>query len=164
MEKMNQGPVTEVVVQSWPAADLVVRTGGFGRPMLIKDGELLATLWKHRDGNWYPQRYYAGSVVSYAMRNRDCPIKAIEHAKSRGHDLHWISQSSTMITAEARPRERLIKIEIGMLVEFEGRVFRIEKHRYSSGNLILVEVSDDVYSWAIEQRKLEAAEAEGGAA
>lgn len=75
----------------------------------------------------YYNEYYPGSVVSYALENGEDPIEAIETAKSRGHELHWINACAVSITSHSRPQETLILVEPGMVVRFEGKLFTIKK-------------------------------------
>lgn len=84
----------------------------------------------------YYQEFSPGSVVSYAMKNGEDPIAAIEDAVARGHNLHWINACASSITSHARPKETLVEVKIGMVVRFEGRLFTIEKAMNNNLDLV----------------------------
>lgn len=78
-----------------------------------------------RAGGDYYDQYSISSVVSYAMEYHEDPIAAVDRARANGHELHWINHSATVLTSHKRPQETLIEVFIGMVVSFEGRLFKI---------------------------------------
>lgn len=70
--------------------------------------------------------FSAGSVASYAIRNNECPIKAINNAKEKGHPLVWINANGSVLTAHHREAETVIEVFVGMLVRFQGVIATIE--------------------------------------
>ncbi len=86
----------------------------------------------------YYREYQPGSVVSYSLQYNDDPIAAVEDAKKRGHALQWINGCAVAITAHEQAKRRLVKVEIGMVIRFEGIFSRIEKA--PNDNLKLVPV------------------------
>jgi hypothetical protein len=126
------GPATETIVRSWPAADLVRRTGAFMRPVVLKDSELVGMIKHTRNGDAFIEEFRMGSVVSYALRYGVCPIAAVERAKGFGHDLHWISGTATVLSNSPQARRRVIEVAIGQTITFEGRLFEITKQPNSN--------------------------------
>lgn len=92
--------------------------------------ESLCIAYESRNhGTMYAEQE-AGSVASYAMKNGECPIEAIDRARERKHDLHWINAQGSCITAHKRAKEVWTLIENNSLVRFEGRIFTFvhDKH------------------------------------
>jgi hypothetical protein len=79
-----------------------------------------------------------GSVVSYALEYNECPLAAVERAKSNGHELVWINANGAMLTAHHRAAEDVVEVEYGMLVRFQGVIATIEKA--NNNNLKLVTI------------------------
>lgn len=154
--EVRPGPATETVVADWPALDVVRRTGAFGKLPKLTAVDRLGQLYQSRNHGELVREFHIGSVVSYAMENGDCPIRAIERAQGFGHELHWITEAAVSITSHKRAKRRLVLIEAGMLVEFEGRVFLIEPKRNGGGRLGLTQVSDNAYMYGIEAKKAKA--------
>jgi len=71
--------------------------------------------------------FSAGSVASYAIKNNECPIKAIAREESRGHPLVWINANGSVLTAHHHEADDVIEVFVGMLVRFQGVIATIEK-------------------------------------
>tara|TARA_R110002110_G_scaffold2925_2_gene14934 strand:+ start:581 stop:958 length:378 start_codon:yes stop_codon:yes gene_type:complete len=69
--------------------------------------------------------YYCGSVVSYALSSNDCPIAAVANATRRGNDLHWINSKGSCISSGKTVQRKVIALNVGDSVRFEGHVFTI---------------------------------------
>lgn len=68
-----------------------------------------------------------GSVVSYALRNGDDPVAAIDRARSFGHELVFIFGNGSCIHNGPRSTTKHILVELGMTVRFEGNLYTIER-------------------------------------
>ena len=97
-------------------------------------------------GEFY-RKYQAGSVVSHALKNNDCPIEAVERCKRsmeespyNGHCLHWINQIAATLVAShyEQKRVRIIEVRVGMKVRFQGKYFTITAE--NNNNLGLKEI------------------------
>tara|TARA_R110002110_G_scaffold297443_2_gene511579 strand:+ start:1399 stop:1890 length:492 start_codon:yes stop_codon:yes gene_type:complete len=82
----------------------------------------------------------ACSIVSCAIEDNECPIKAVEECKNKmhcypceGHKLHWISTQSVCLTDTKQKQKEVILVRIGMRVRFEGLFATIESA--PNGNL-----------------------------
>lgn len=72
--------------------------------------------------------YTIGSVVSYAMKNGDDPVAAIDRARKNGHELVFIYGNGAMIYSGARMEPTPhVMVEVGMVVRFQGNLYTIEK-------------------------------------
>jgi len=69
--------------------------------------------------------FSAGSVASYAIENNECPIQAIERAKSKNHPLVWINANGSILTAHHRDADDVVEVYVGMLVRFQGVIAKI---------------------------------------
>lgn len=83
-----------------------------------------------------------GSVVSYAMRYNECPIKAIERARERKHELHFAFALATVISSSPKPKETVVGLSWGDEIKFEGRTFKLVKA--PNDNVRLQEVVTDL--------------------
>lgn len=120
----------QALIESFPAYDVYERE----TTTAIHNGQQVAAVnisSEDRLGLRHPRGFYreyrAGSVVSYALEYNECPIAAYNGAIERGHATHWINACGASIVSHNRPKWNLVKVEIGMLVKFEGRLFTIEK-------------------------------------
>lgn len=77
------------------------------------------------EGGVYYREYKPGSVVSYSLRYNEDPIAAVADAKKRGQPLYWINACASYISNSPRAKKNLVKVEVGMLVRFEGKLFTI---------------------------------------
>lgn len=98
------------------------------RPNPAKHGAITLiggdTLGVWHDKGFY-RRYKISSVAAYALEYNECPIKAVERAKSFGHPLHYIFALATCVSSSPAPRETIIAVKLGTLVYFQGRYFTI---------------------------------------
>lgn len=102
-----------------------------------KAGDVIAVAEQTaRHGTLWSQ-FTFGSVVSYCLKNGDCPIEGLDRARKFGHDLHWLNANAVVIAAN-KSQDVAFAAEIGEVVRFEGCNFRIE--RAPNHNLKLVEV------------------------
>lgn len=110
-------------IESFPASTVFRREMAPGRGYVeITRADILGV--KHPRG--FYRQYTAGSVASYAIKNNECPMHAVEQAKAKGHALHWINANGSMLTSHERPRTEIIEVTIGMVVRFEGLIATIE--------------------------------------
>mgnify|MGYP003642069306 FL=1 len=84
----------------------------------LTDSEMLITEGSN-------MKYKISSVVSYALKNNQCPIDAHERARILGHKTHWINIIPTVLSSTAQPPRRYIKVNFDMIYNFEGKYFRI---------------------------------------
>jgi hypothetical protein len=82
--------------------------------------------------------YQLGSVVSYAMRYKQCPIAGLERAKANGHDLHFAFALATIISDPPQAKRTVTGLAFGDVIEFEGRKFKLAPA--NNDNVRLVEV------------------------
>lgn len=132
----------ENVYRSYPAGDVVIREPApdfRGGCMEVKAGEGFALMYKSRNHGELFHEYKAGSVISYALKNGDDPIAALKRCEARGEALHYMIPCGASVVAWERPRFKLIKIEIGQIIRFEGRFFEVCKARNDNIELKPVE-------------------------
>lgn len=119
----------QAVIQSFPAYDIVKREPShFDGLVQITVDDILGL----DSGKGFHRKYKPGSVVSYALQYNECPIAAVERCRERmksqpynGHKLHWLNQCASVICDGGRERETLVLVEVGMIVNFEGRKFEL---------------------------------------
>jgi hypothetical protein len=120
--------------------DVLVTTNGIGamyeRPATdrfndiraaveLKAEELLALPYESaRHGRLY-RTYTLGSVVSYALRNGDDPVEAVDNARNSGHELVYIFGNGVTLSASKMEPKKHILVHVGMLVRFEGRTYEL---------------------------------------
>jgi hypothetical protein len=130
------------VVMTYPAYDIVEREHCWKHPEAINITEdcLLAT----RESNFL-RHYKAGSVMTYAIQNGECPVAAYNSTTEKmekdpysGHKVYWVNQLSSMLTAEKQERKVYVAVEVGMKVRFLGKIFEITAE--NNHNLGLEEV------------------------
>jgi hypothetical protein len=112
----------QALVESFPAYNVFKREQDSNGYINITSQDILGV--KHPKG--FYRTYSPGSVVSYALEYNECPIEAVEQARSRGHALHWINGRGACLTAEKRAAETVVAVEIGTKVRFEGLIATIE--------------------------------------
>lgn len=88
----------------------------------IVDGDILGLDSK----KGFYREYTPGSVVSYALQYNEDPYYAVERAIENGHKLHWINANGASITSHKQAQRTLIKVELGMVVRFQGLIATIE--------------------------------------
>ena len=89
-----------------------------------------------------PSRFYFDSVVSYALENGYCPIAAYERTlNNMDHKTHWCSPAQ-MLTSEYRELPEVVgTLNLGDIVKFEGRIFKLEAAANNNINLVEVNLS-----------------------
>ena len=122
----------QALIESSPAFNVFRREADRDGFVNITAADTLALKVSTRSGDFH-RTYSAGSVVSYALENNECPIQAIEDCKAKmvsypyaGHKLHWINANGSMLTSHARPAETVIEVILGMRVRFQGLLATIE--------------------------------------
>jgi len=105
--------------------------GDFVFAIPLIDGDLLVTP-EHLN------RYRVGTVVSYALRNGECPIDAIDRARANGHELAYAYGVGACLSDSHRAAELAYEVRTGDLVRLEGRLYRVKAA--PNNNLDLVEV------------------------
>lgn len=92
---------------------------------------------------------HLGSVVGYALYNREDPVQAVldtlERMKTQpynGHKLVWINRRGTCISGDPGHYERqearraaMPRLSVGDIVEFEGKRYEIENAPNRNYNL-----------------------------
>ena len=111
----------DTLVESFPAYDIYQRDTYDGKFINVTVDDVLGL--KHPRGFYHT--FYCGSVISYALSNNDDPIAYYETAKARGEQMYWINARGAMLTAHKRDPEKVIAIEVGTLIKFEGVLFEI---------------------------------------
>lgn len=139
MAKLNLNAIPKTLVAAFPAYNVYkreardVRVFRDGASQLVEGvteidvNDRLCFARQTRNHGMVYGEFYAGSVVSYALENGECPLEAAERAKERGHDLHWINGSGASLVSHQRAVWDMIELTEGMLVRFEGRFFTIGK-------------------------------------
>jgi ribosome-associated protein YbcJ (S4-like RNA binding protein) len=107
----------ETVVQEWPAM-LVVSRGTVGGVVKVKAGEEVVV--GERLGT-----FTFGSVVSFAMKNGQCPINSFKQAVDRGHQTHWLNANAAVIHDGPKTQRKVVQLQKDDTVEFEGRRFKL---------------------------------------
>tara|TARA_Y100001936_G_C15950989_1_gene600176 strand:+ start:494 stop:886 length:393 start_codon:yes stop_codon:yes gene_type:complete len=119
----------QTVVKSYPAFDVVRREKGNFKAINVTAGEII-TDTKMLDG------WRLGSVVSYALQYNECPIEAIEDAKSKGEALHWISGITVIMSSRPKKEAPRILIKEGEVINFEGKLFTVAPAANNNKTLI----------------------------
>ncbi len=99
------------------------------RAINIVPGAEFAIAYESRNHGKMYNRYTAGSVVASSISRAACPFAAVERAKTLGHEMHWLNQQETSITAHKREQETFIELKDGDFVCFEGLYFNIKMDR-----------------------------------
>ncbi len=95
------------------------RKAGCGPVTLLEDSTRLVLDGLHT--------FMIGSVVSYALRNGDDPVEALDRARAHGHELVYIFARGAVVSASRGPCEAHVRVTLGMRVQFEGNIYTIEK-------------------------------------
>lgn len=74
--------------------------------------------------------YTLGSVAGCAIEYGECPVKAIERATERGHELWWANLNATSISSQQRAKPTRPGHAWGDEIQFHGRIFRLVKARF----------------------------------
>lgn len=125
-----------VVVARQPKATMIftANRGRVEEAVVLSAGEIVV-LPNHLT------RYEIGSVASSAIQDNSCPMEAIARAKEFGHKLvYFVQQAACLSNHKTRPedRPRVIQVEIGMKIMFQGHFYEIQSA--PNDNLKLVEV------------------------
>lgn len=130
---------TAELIHDFPAFGIRAIRKDHNQRAILSNDRRYAVMRQTRNHGPLPIIYSPGSVASYAIENNECPYAARERAVSRGHELYWLNQAAVVLSAHRREKEELELIEVGMVVHFEGRDFRIEAA--PNDNLRLVDVT-----------------------
>ena len=95
----------------------------------FRDGDVMRIGYNH---------YQIGSVASYAIKNGDCPMEAIEHAKENGHDMYYVFGLGASITAHKQKIDYGRPVEYGQRIIFEGHIFELEVARNQNIGLKMI--------------------------
>jgi len=75
-------------------------------------------------GQWVA--FTPNTTVSCALRYNEDPIAAHDRAVERGHETHWMTQDAVALRNRPHgPQAVVVGLEIGQLVQLEGRLFRL---------------------------------------
>lgn len=111
----------QAVIKLYPAAQIVKREADRKGYINLTDGEKITDSVEAAAGTWT-----VGSVISYALKSNNCPLKAVERARSNGHDLYYIYANASVLSSSDSERVTKILIEEGDVVCFEGQLFTIK--------------------------------------
>lgn len=121
------------IFECFPAYDVFKRdTDQIGFVNITANDVLGLRVLNSNGSTDYFRTYSACSVVSYSLQYNECPIAALEDAKAKGEDLHWINGRGAMLSASPIKKENLVFVEYGMKVRFEGLLATIEKDHNSN--------------------------------
>ena len=120
------------------------------RPSYLKDGDIIAVPYASlRRSNEISYRMYTmGSVAGMAIRDGECPFASVEDTKQKmidkphqGHKLHWANQNSVTISSHKEAQKTYYHANIGDVVRFHGKDFKIAAANNQNVNLVEVEAS-----------------------
>ena len=97
----------------------------------LKSGDLVQI------GTKAQSRFRMSSVVSYALKNGNCPIASHERAMKLGHPAYFITNSGTVLSSTPQEKVKIIILEDGEMIRFEGKIFTV--HPDCNHNMKLVE-------------------------
>lgn len=103
-----------------------------------QDGETIAVPFQSRHHGKLYSFYKLGSVATYARKHGEDVDAAIAREKAIGGKLYYAFGLGASLTAWQRPKEVVPGFEIGDIIRFEGKRFRID--RAPNNNVELVEV------------------------
>ncbi len=69
--------------------------------------------------------YTLGSVAAYAERYNECPVAAVDRAKSFGHELYYAFANGVMLTAEKQARTKHFVVNHGDMINAMDKSFLI---------------------------------------
>lgn len=95
----------------------------------VRSGDTLAFIYKTNRGDDLATIMEAGSVVSYALKNNECPIDAYNRAVEQKHQTHYLFTKAVSITSGLSEREVHVNIEDGQHIWFEGRLFLVSVNK-----------------------------------
>lgn len=125
----------DVLVEEFPAYKIFHREKSYqGDYIEITVDDVLG--YKRPRGHY--TLYSPGSVIDYARENNNCPFKAVERERSKyGARLYWLREHSVIISDSERPQRNVIQVNVGDVVRFHGKLFKITENVY--GNLDIKE-------------------------
>ena len=101
--------------------------------------------FKHKDNVIIDGRKaYVGTVVGYALAYNEDPIVAVEQARSRRHELHWVSPHAVVISSKAYYAAEALKwagvpeLSTGDPITIEGVSFVLAKAPNDNWKLVPV--------------------------
>ena len=138
--------MTNTIIKSYPAYDVIkATTNEDGVKALHADDKLVLRKENLNNPDYqHLNKFMISSVASSALKNNRCPIKAIERAKTNGHDLHFIFELGSCLTSHKQAKKTYIEVSIDDRIYFEGRLFEIKAA--SNDNLTLKEIESEGYS------------------
>lgn len=126
----------------WPLLR-VTRLPEYNGVTILRNGMNLARVKSTPQHGDLPYTYKVGDVFSYAASRAECPLKAFEKAKERGHNLAWLAQCSVSVTSRERGKEHAFFIEPGMMVKVIGRIYEVTDDRNDNLGLKFIRKADD---------------------
>ncbi len=104
-------------------------------------GDVFGMARKSSRGDTLYTFFTLGSVVSYALKNGQCPMRAVEQSKAHNHALHWASQNCVAITSHKEAKRTHCGLAMGDTIRFEGRIFTLNPA--PNNNVELCEIDED---------------------
>lgn len=71
--------------------------------------------------------YIISDVMSFALKNGECPIVAYELAKQSKHNIYYIMSVGSCITSQPTVRKTLYGFNTGDVITYAGKKFEIVK-------------------------------------
>ena len=131
---MNPGEV----VYSSPTTALVV----FPDDHEFKYGQKFGILWNRGRVGILPSIYTIGSIAGFGKEygETDSEIEqSIARAKELHHEVYWANQNATILDSSFPGKKHYRYVELGSIIRFEGKRFRVE--HTANRNVRLVEVA-----------------------
>lgn len=116
----------ETIIE-FPATKVVRRPVTPEGVTLLRHGEKLGLVYQSARHGKLVRSYRVGTVFGCAVEHYEDPIDARDRNRRNGGADHWINGCGASITAHARPQEVVIFVELGMLVQIEGVLYRIKR-------------------------------------
>ncbi len=121
------------VEKSYPAYDIVVLEPDQNGYINLKSGDIISV------GDKPQSKRVVSSVMSYALENGECPIKAHKRALELGHEIYYVMALGAMLSSSPQARETRIRVEYGQRVNFQGHVFQIVQQPNDNVGLKIVD-------------------------
>lgn len=113
------------------------------RWMHYKDGDVIALPYTSMRGDTLFNFYTLGSVAGYAIKNSECPERALARARERGHPLWWANANAVCIHNGPHVQEQRPVFAWGDEIRFHGRMFKLEKAPNQNCKLVLMGTVDE---------------------
>lgn len=113
------------VLKEYPALKILA---GVEKPYFVPGDKIVIGL----------HEYMLGDVFTFALEMGECPLKSLEQAQKRGHEIYYAFPLAACITSHKRPQEIAFGVEFGQVIKYCGKKFRIDKAR--NDNVTLTEV------------------------